>query len=231
MTTAEDCVIGHEAPLLSCDASPGNTPIHRIVVGIAGSIGAMDVPQSILWLRHVRGVEVRAIMTHQATSMVTPRALAVTSGQPVALDSEGFSGDPVVPHIDLTRWAELLLVYPATANIIGKAAHGIADDLLSTCILASACPVVFVPNMNEQMWSRPVVQRNVATLRADGYGVVAPSRGLAVADGQRTGCVMPEIEEVLAWAERFVQGSTAGRSSNRAQHSEPSGVAHEVLAR
>jgi phosphopantothenoylcysteine decarboxylase/phosphopantothenate--cysteine ligase len=226
-------VSGNHDPATPTDVAPDRAPIapiRRIVLGIAGSIGALDVPQSILWLRHARGIEVRAIMTRQAITMVTARAIAVTSGQPVALDDEGPSGDPVIPHIELTRWADLLLVLPATANIFGKAAQGIADDLLSTCVLAAACPVVFVPSMNEQMWRKPAVQRNVATLQADGYGVVAPINGRAVVDGQSTGCIVPEIDDVLDWAERFIQRSATTSRVNGSDHAASNGIVQEVRA-
>lgn len=194
-------------------AAPAAPKIQRVLVGISGSIQSLEVPQAIMWLRHVRGLEVKAIMTRQATSMVTPRAVAVSSGHPVALDTEGQVNDPSVPHIDLTRWADLFLVLPATADILGKAANGIADNLLATCILAAACPIVFVPSMNAQMWRKPVIQRNVATLRADGHGVISPIEGLALSDGQNSGaCIMPEIDEVLEWATQFVQASAAERS-------------------
>lgn len=193
----------HE-PAARPDPAPSAAPIRRVVVGISGSIAALEVPQSLLWLRHVRGLEVRAIMTRQATTMITPRAVAVTSGQPVVLDGDGPPNDPAVPHIELTRWADLFLVVPATADILGKAANGIADDVLSTCILAASCPVVFAPSMNRQMWRKPVVQRNVALLEADGHGVVPPVEGLAVSDGGSSACMMPEIDVVFAWAEEFV---------------------------
>src|SRR4249919_2125875 len=147
-------------------------PARRILIGVAGSIAAVTVPQSILWLRHELGIEVRVVMTRQAATMVTPRAVAVASGAPVALDDAPDHNDPAVPHMHLTRWADLMLVVPASANLLAKAAHGIADDLLTTCIVAASCPVVFVPGMNEVMWRKPAVQRNVATLEADGYGVV-----------------------------------------------------------
>jgi phosphopantothenoylcysteine decarboxylase/phosphopantothenate--cysteine ligase len=201
------------------------------VVGIAGSIGSIDAPQAILWLRHAYGAEVRAIMTRQATTMVTPRAIAVTSGQPVMIDGEESPGDPTVGHIEVTRWADLFLVLPATANMLGKAAQGIADDLLSTCIIASACPVVFVPGMNEQMWRKPAVQRNVATLQADGYGIVPPIRGLAASDGQSTGCVMPDIDVIVAKATQFVQQSAMARALHDAKNGPGDGVLQEVRAR
>lgn len=190
---------------MSVDPAPPPLPARRILIGIAGSIAAaLTVPQTIMWLRAGLDVEIRAIMTRQAATLVTPRAIAVASGYPVALDTEGAANDPVVPHIELTRWADLFLVLPATADILGKAAHGIADNLLSTCILAAACPVVFVPSMNGQMWRKPVVQRNVAILEADGYGVIPPVEGVALADGQPTVGAMPDIDSILEWLGRFL---------------------------
>ena len=195
---------------MSVDPAPPPLPARRILIGIAGSIAAaLTVPQTIMWLRAGLDVEIRAIMTRQAATLVTPRAIAVASGYPVALDTEGAANDPVVPHIELTRWADLFLVLPATADILGKAAHGIADNLLSTCILAAACPVVFVPSMNGQMWRKPVVQRNVAILEADGYGVIPPVEGVALADGQPTVGAMPDIDSILEWLGRFLHQPAA----------------------
>jgi len=224
-------VNGNDGTLAFTYTAPDPAPVRRILVGITGGMAAHEVPQSILWLRHAHGLEVRAIMTRQAATMVAPRTVAVTSGHPVALDGDGSPNDPVVPHIELTRWADLLLVLPATADVLGKAAQGIADNLLTTCILAAACPVVFVPSMNQQMWRKPAVRRNVATLEADGYGVVPPVEGLAVADGQATGCVTPEIDEIFEWAMRFVRESAPPTSPNGAGRSAGTGILEEVWAR
>jgi phosphopantothenoylcysteine synthetase/decarboxylase len=193
------------------DATLPELPARRILLGVSGSIAAYSVPQSILWLRHVLGVEVRAILTRQATTMVAPRAVAVASGHPVALDSDGLPNDPAVPHIELTRWADVMLVLPASANTIGKAANGIADDVLTTCIIAAACPVVFVPSMNEIMWRKPAVQRNVATLQADGHGIIFPVEGIALADGKPTVGAMPDIDDIVARLAEFLQQSAAGQ--------------------
>lgn len=189
---------------MAVDLTSQQLPVRRVLIGVSGSIASVTVPQSILWLRHELGLEVRVVMTRQAATMVTPRALAVASGAPVALDDATDFNEPVVRHMELTRWADLMLVLPASANLLAKAAHGIADDLLTTCIVAASCPVVFVPGMNEVMWRKPAVQRNVATLQADGHGVVAPVEGLAVADGRPTVGAMPEIDAILAWVTRFL---------------------------
>lgn len=190
---------------MAVDPTSQQLPARRVLIGVAGSIASVTVPQSILWLRHELGLEVRVVMTRQATTMVTPRALAVASGAPVALDDAVDHNDPVVRHMDLTRWADLMLVLPASANLLAKAAHGIADDLLTTCIIASSCPVVFVPGMNEIMWRKPAVQRNIAMLETDGYGIVAPVEGLAVADGRPSAGAMPEIDAIFEWVTRFLQ--------------------------
>ena len=197
---------------MAVDATQHQFPARRVLIGVAGSIASVTVPQSILWLRHELGIEVRVVMTRQATTMVTPRAIAVAAGTAVALDDTTDFNDPAVKHMDLTRWADLMLVLPASANLLAKAAHGIADDLLTTCIIAASCPVVFVPGMNELMWRKPAVQRNVATLQADGYGIVMPVEGLAVADGKPTVGAMPEIDAILGWVTTFLQERNAESS-------------------
>jgi phosphopantothenoylcysteine synthetase/decarboxylase len=209
---------------MAVDSTHHQFPARRVLIGVAGSIASVTVPQSILWMRHELGIEVRVVMTRQATSMVTPRAIAVASGTAVALDDTDASDHNFasVKHMDLTRWADLMLVLPASANLLAKAAHGIADDLLTTCIIAASCPVVFVPGMNELMWRKPAVQRNVAQLQADGYGIVMPVEGLAVADGRPTVGAMPEIDTILDWVTEFLKersqenGSTSGQDHHDA---------------
>jgi phosphopantothenoylcysteine decarboxylase/phosphopantothenate--cysteine ligase len=189
---------------MALDETQESFPARRILFGVSGSIGAVVVPQCIFLLRQVLGLEVRAALTRQAATLVAPRAVAVASGHPVALDANGADHDPAVTHIELTRWADLLLVLPATANVLAKAALGVADDLLSTCVLAARCPVVFVPNMNEAMWRKPALQRNIATLEADGHLVIKPVEGLAAVDGQLGDGVMPDIRAVLRGTRSFL---------------------------
>jgi phosphopantothenoylcysteine decarboxylase/phosphopantothenate--cysteine ligase len=148
-------------------------------------------------MRRMLDLEVRAILTRQAATLLAPRALAAACGRPVVVDGEAAPADGSIPHIELTRWADVLLVLPATANILAKAAHGIADDLVSTCIVAAPCPVVFVPAMNEVMWCKPAVQRNVTVLGRDGYRVLPPTEGMATVDGQLGVGALPDIVTVL----------------------------------
>ncbi|MEV4410998.1 flavoprotein [Catellatospora sp. NPDC049609] len=178
------------------------TPFQRVLVAACGSSDVVTLPQSILAMRFALGLQVRVVLSAAAASFVTARAFTAVTGEPAHDEHPGTEAG--VAHLDLARWADLVLVMPATANTIGKAAHGIADSLLTTCILAAAAPVVFVPSMNAAMWDRPAVQRNVEQLRADGHGVVPPVGVLALSTGTVTGRGAPPIGDVLQWAADFV---------------------------
>jgi phosphopantothenoylcysteine decarboxylase/phosphopantothenate--cysteine ligase len=153
---------------------------------------------------------VHVIMTRSARQFVTPYALSLVSGNPVFTDSFASAGEVRVPHIDLARRASLLLVMPATANILGKAAAGICDDLLSTTIVACQAPIVFVPNMNGAMWANRIVQQNVATLKGAGYFVIEPSQGLEVADWVYSSGAMPAFNSLVASLEVILGSSRSG---------------------
>ena len=178
-------------------------PFERVLVAACGSSTAMGLPQAILAMRRALGLEVRAVLTPSAATFVTPSALAVVTGHP-ALSHE----DSGVPHMELTEWAQLILVMPATANTLAKAAQGMADNLVLTCVLASAGPVVFVPAMNLRMWQKKAVQRNVSQLRDDGYAVVPPAPGIALSSGTATGMSTPPIETVLEYAVSHLEART-----------------------
>ena len=119
--------------------------------------------------------------------------------------------DPDAPfavgHVQISEGAGVMIVMPATANIVGKAASGIADDAVSASIMAAACPVVFVPNMNDRMWRRPAVQRNIRTLNRDGYHIVPPVAGPAVSTGRTATGGMPDFETILAAVRRRLRAS------------------------
>ena len=147
-----------------------------VVLGVTGCIGAYKACEVLRELQR-RDVEVRVAMTAAATRFVTPMTFEALSHHPVFHDqwALGVNGD--IRHVSLADEAELLLVAPATANILGKFARGIADDVLSTLYLATRAPVVVAPAMNVNMFEHPVVQENLAILRARGVGVVAPGTG------------------------------------------------------
>ncbi|ADD44321.1 flavoprotein [Stackebrandtia nassauensis] len=171
-------------------------PCKRLLVGIAGSIHAVHVPEYLLRFKREFATEIQVIMTRSAGNMVNPQVLEVYTDGDVVDDMWG-NATLKAPHIRLTRWAELFLVLPATANIIGKTANGIADDLLSTAILASPHPVVFAPGMNPAMYDTPAVKRNLATLEADGHYVIHPEELTSVTSGEYDTGYGPTTDLVL----------------------------------
>ena len=116
-------------------------------------------------------------MTHAATKLVGPITFAALTGRSVATEPWDRDGDVHVEHIRLADRAEVFVVAPATANFLGKAAHGIADDMLTSTLLAVTCPVLIAPAMNVRMWQHPAVVQNLATVRSYGYEIVEPGAG------------------------------------------------------
>ena len=146
----------------------------KIIVGITGGIAAYKAPELVRLLKKA-GHEVRCAATEHAMEFVTRVTLETVSGAP--LYSDLFASGRT-EHISLKDWGEMLVVAPATANIIGKVANGIADDALSTLLLAfSSKPVIMAPAMNCEMWAHPAVQRNIATLKGWGIQMVGPEEG------------------------------------------------------
>lgn len=172
-------------------------------------MSAVGLLESLMLMRHALGLEVRAIMTRAATTMVSPRSIAVITGHSVALDKAEAAGSAVA-HVEAATWSELMLVIPATADVVTGAAHGIADDLLMKAILATQCPVVFAPAMNAGMWSKADVQRNLATLRSDGCEVIPPGPIIAVSDGDMGGAGLQAIDSTLTWIRDFLCQDRAG---------------------
>ena len=150
----------------------------NIIVGVTGGIAAYKAAELVSLLGK-QGHAVRCIMTDAAQQFITPLTLQTLSGNPVYTTMFQPQENPEwqVEHIGLARWADCVLVVPATADFIGKVAHGLADDLLSTCVMATAAPVFFAPAMNDQMYTNPFVQRNIAALREAGYGFIDPVEG------------------------------------------------------
>jgi len=147
----------------------------KITVGITGGIAVFKTAQLVSNLK-AAGAELHVVMTRSAQEFVKPLTFQVLSGNPVRTDLfEGAYG--AVQHIELAQWSDLVAVVPATANILGKVAGGIADDLLSTVIMAATCPVLICPAMNVNMYNNLVVQRNIADLRGLGYHFVEPGVG------------------------------------------------------
>jgi len=183
-------------------------PAKHILIGITGSISAAMMVPSIVWLRQSLGIQdIRVIMTSQAARIVPPTTISVVTGSKTLVDwSDAEATD--VPHITLAQWADIILVMPATANLLAKVAHGIADDLLSTCLLAAECPVIYAAAMNNAMWRKSATQRNIVQLRADGYHVIDPMVGYAVADGVKNDGAMVAITTVIEQAVELLNSRT-----------------------
>jgi len=158
------------------------------------------------------GAEVRVAMTKSAQEFVTPLTLATLTKHRVYTNLFSTNGEDFVPHIDLADWSQVAIVVPATANIIGKMAHGIADDFVTTALLASNCPKFVVPAMNEKMLTNPAMQRNLKQLIKDGIEVLEPAKGF-LAEGYEGRGRLPEVDEIYAWLEEklLVSRDLAGK--------------------
>lgn len=167
----------------------------HVVLGICGGIAAFKAAHIASLLRQ-RGAEVKCIMTEHATKLITPLTMCEISGNPVAVSMFDDTPEFNVEHIALARWADIFVIAPATANIIGKVASGIADDMLSTTIMATKAPVLFAPAMNSNMYLNPVVQDNMAKLKRFGYEIMEPASGHLACGIIGIGR-LPEPEEIV----------------------------------
>jgi phosphopantothenoylcysteine decarboxylase/phosphopantothenate--cysteine ligase len=167
----------------------------NIVLGVSGGISAYKSVE-LLRLLVKQGAGVRVMMTKNAQWFVGPLTFEALSGQPVCTDLFEKNGDASIRHIQWAEDADAVVIAPATANIIGKLAGGIADDALSTFLLAVTCPVIVCPSMNTHMYESPAMQRNLETLRADGHFIVDPESG-TLACGTTGPGRLPEPEDIV----------------------------------
>ncbi len=172
----------------------------KIVLGVTGGIAAYRAAELVSLLAK-RGAEVRAVMTAHACEFLKPLTLETLSGNPVATDT--FAPRDNMAHISLAKWADIFVVAPATGNILGKFAGGIADDLLSTAFMAVRSPVLLAPAMNNAMWRSAANQRNVEFLRAAGAQIIGPASGHLACGDEDVGRmaepahIVEEIERIL----------------------------------
>ena len=153
---------------------PGNPP--RVLLGVTGGIAAYKSPELVRRLVE-RGCEVQVVMTAGAREFVTPLTFQAVSGRRVRTDLWDAEAEAAMGHIELARWADVVVIAPATANFLGVLAAGLAGDLLSTLCLATTAPVVLAPAMNQAMWANPAVQANRALLEARGIRFLGPADG------------------------------------------------------
>ena len=154
---------------------PQTRPV-RILLGVTGGIAAYKSPDLVRRLRE-RGAEVQVVMTVGALRFITALTLQAVSGQPVRETLWDEGAEAAMGHIELARWADAVLVAPATADFLARLAHGRADDLLSTLCLATTAPLYLAPAMNQQMWANPATAANVAVLKDRGATILGPGEG------------------------------------------------------
>jgi len=182
----------------------------RILLIVGGGIAAYKVLELIRRLREA-GAGVTPVMTRAAAEFVTPLSVTALAGEPVRSDLFDLGNEAEMGHIQLSRVADLVVVAPATADLMAKMANGHADDLASTLLLATDTPVLIAPAMNVRMWEHPATSRNLATLAGDGVAIVGPNSG-DMACGEFGPGRMAEPAEILsAIAARLGGGALAGR--------------------
>ncbi len=176
----------------------------NILLGVSGSIAAYKAVEVLRRLQD-RGAEVRVVLSKNAARLVTPLTFGALTRTPVLCDEFAETGWGAMGHVSVTENVDLVLVAPATANILGKAASGIADDALSTTIIAAACPLIMAPAMNDRMYRNRMVQRNLASLRAAGVRIIEPESG-PLACGQTGQGRLASVDTIVAAAEAALGG-------------------------
>jgi phosphopantothenoylcysteine decarboxylase / phosphopantothenate---cysteine ligase len=182
----------------------GNLTNKTIVVGVSGGIAAYKAAELVRLLTSA-GAHVRVMMTRNALEFITPLTLQTLSMNPVATDIFSLTQESEIGHIRLADTADAIVIAPATADVIAKAAHGLADDLITTVVLAARCPIAFAPAMNVHMYENAVVVENINRLRARGITIVEPAAG-ALACGYEGRGRLPEpafiVEELTRMLSR-----------------------------
>lgn len=173
----------------------------KIVLGVSGGIAIYKVVDLVSKLRK-KGAEIRVVMTENAAKFVSPLLFAEISGHKAAVSMWDGRDEFNVEHIALANWGDVLLLAPATANILAKMTYGLADDLLSTVLLAAPCPKIVCPAMNTGMYENVATQANLALLRKRGVEIMEPGCG-ELACGTTGAGRLPEVPEIIAALERF----------------------------
>ena len=191
-------------------AAPACTGTRRIVVGVSGSISAYKATFIIRQLR-AAGHEVKVVASAAALKFIGESTLAALSGAPVA--SQLFSDAGAVEHVAIAEWAQLLLIAPASADLIAKLAVGRADDMLTTTALTTTAPIVISPAMHTQMWQHPATVANIEILRSRGVKVIEPASGRLTGKDSGPGR-LPEPEQIVAQALEFLRQSEHSKAAS-----------------
>jgi len=184
--------------------------VHKqVLLGITGGIAAYKSAELVRRLRDA-GATVRVVMTPAACEFITPLTLQALSGQPVHLDLLDPAAEAAMGHIELARWADVVLVAPASADFMARVAAGIADDLLSTLCLATQAPLLFAPAMNQAMWSNAATQQNLKTLASRGVRFAGPAEGAQACGDTGPGRMLEVPDLVSAAIGVFAGGPLTG---------------------
>ncbi len=185
----------------------------EIIVAICGGIAAYKVADVVSKLVQA-GAGVTVCMTDDAQQFITPLTFQALSARPVRTSTYKLEDSSDPQHIGLTEKADLMLVAPATANMLAKVAHGLCDDLISLMIAASACPVVFAPAMNNRMWENPIAKENVAKLTKHGYTMIGPEPGWLACRNVGVGRMSEPVKIVEEVTARLLTSGTLQRARN-----------------
>ncbi len=182
----------------------------NVLLGVSGGIAAYKSAELVRELQK-RGAQVRVIMTHGAQEFITPLTLQALSGNPVHTQLLDEAAELGMGHIELARWADLLLIAPATADLIARLSNGRADDLLTTVALATAAPLMLAPAMNQQMWKSQATTANIHVLLERGVRMVGPAEGLQACGDVGTGRMETPATIADAAGELFSTGELVGK--------------------
>lgn len=194
------------AALVARAHNPRMSQPRNILLGVTGGIAAYKSPDLVRRLMD-QGAQVQVVMSGGAQQFVTPLTFQAVSGRPVRDELWDEAAEAAMGHIELARWADEIVIAPATAQFLAKLAHGFADDLLTTLCLASAAPITVVPAMNRQMWANPATQANVQLLKQRGVRVLGPASGEQACGEVGVGRM---LEPVQIAEEVFIQRGGAG---------------------
>ena len=181
----------------------------RILLGVTGGIAAYKSAELVRRLKE-RGAQVRVAMTPGATAFVAPMTFQALSGEPVHTELLDPAAEAAMGHIELAKWAELVLVAPASADFMARCAHGLADDLLATLCLATEAPLALAPAMNQAMWRHPATQANARALEGRGVHLLGPGAGAQACGDTGPGRMLEPLEIADAAEALFAPGPLAG---------------------
>src|SRR6266581_9074297 len=173
-----------------------------VIIGVTGGIACYKAVELVRLLVK-DSLAVQVIMTRAAMEFVTPLTFQTLSGKPVATETFNLTQESEIGHINLADSADLFVIAPATANVIGKIAAGIADDLLTTVLMATKAPVLIVPAMNVHMYDNPILQENLRKLRRIGYSIMEPAEGYLACGYEGKGR-LPDAEKIAVEIERLL---------------------------